>query len=273
MKWLHNFALCLLPCGFVFYCYGLYTGAGLSGWLMRWQIESRGSLLEGFWEALSFFVLVIVPLIVVTNTEKRTVQLRRDSLRPMVIFFSVTVGLTLLAGLGGWKSWSSPDLNAKPRLVSVESAGGIQEAGMTQLVGQSQNKYMLSYVGIWALGKGATSRQGSKMRSLLPVTPIAWKPEEPVRFLISSRGTPAPTGILQKNSLPAYLRTLIEKKGIRLADPYYVVDNDAYLAAKGEWDALAAIAGFFAFIFWILFFAVFWPFVDLRNRVRLLLGR
>lgn len=273
MKWLHNFALCLLPCGFLYYCYGLYEGAGLSGWLMRWQIESRGSLLEGFWEAFSFFVLVVVPLILVTNTEKRTVQLRPDSLRPMGIFFSVTVGLTLLAGLGGWKSWSGPDLNAKPRLVSVESGGVTQEAGMAQLVGQGQSKYMLSYIGIWTLGKGATARQGSKIRSLLPVTPIVWKPEEPVRFLISSRGTPEPTGILQKNSLPAYLRTLIEKKGIRLADPYYIVDNDAYLAAKGEWDALAAIAGFFAFIFWILFFAIFWPFVDLRNRVRLLLRR
>ncbi len=271
MKWLHNFALCLLPCGFLYYCYGLYAGAGLSGWLMRWQIESRGTLLEGFWEAFAFFVLIVLPLIVVTKTEKRTVQLRPDTLRPMGIFFSVTVGLTLLAGFGIWKGWNGPDLNAKPRLVAVESAAVEQEAGMVRLVGQGQGRYMLSYVGVWSLGSGATAKRGSNTRSLLPVTPIVWKAEEPVRFLIASRSTPTPTGILQKNALPAYLQTLIEKKGIRLADPYYVVDNDAYLASKGEWDAIAAIAGFFAFIFWILFFAIFWPFVDLRNRVRLLL--
>jgi hypothetical protein len=162
MKWLHNLALCLLPSGFLYYCYGLYTGAGLSGWLMRWQIESRGSLLEGFWEAFSFFVLVIVPLIVVTNTEKRTVQLRHDTLRPMGIFFSVTVGLTLLAGLGGWKSWSSPDLNAKPRLVSVESAGGIQETGMTQLVDRAKTStcFLTLGYGLW----GRVRRQGRDLR-------------------------------------------------------------------------------------------------------------
>ncbi len=271
MKWLHNFSLCLLPCGFLYYCYGLYEGAGLSGWLMRWQIESRGSLLEGFWEAFAFFALIVIPLIVLTKTEKRTVQLRPDALLPMGIFFSVAAGLSLIAGIAGWKSLNSPDLNAKPKLVPVETASGEQEPGMVRLIGQGQSRYMLSYVGVWSLGSGATATRGSNTRSLLPVTPIVWKPEEPVRFLIASRNKPSPIGILQKNALPAYLRTLIEKKGIRLADPYYVVDNDAYLASKGEWDAIAAIGGFFAIAIWIFFFAIFWPFVELRNRVRLLL--
>ncbi len=267
MKWLHNIALWLLPCGFLYFCYGLYEGAGLSGWLIQWQIESRGTVLDGFWEAVSFFVLVIAPLILVTNTEKRSVSLRPDTLRPMGIFFAVIVGLTLLTGLALWKSWHGPDLKAQPKLIDVEKASGNLEEGMVRLVGQGQSRFMLSYVSTYSLGSGASRTSGSDNRSLLPVTAVQWKPEEPVRFLISSRTKPSPIGILQQNALPAYLRTLIQKKGIKLASPYYVVGNDAYLASKGEWDAAALIAGFFSFFFWIFFFAIYWPFTDLKRRV------
>jgi hypothetical protein len=259
----HRLAQCLLVAGLIYYGYGLQSGAGLSGWLMRWQLESKGSLVVGLWEALGFFLLVVVPLIAVTNTQAPRPAARPASRASMALFFSIALALLLFAGWTFWMANSGPDIEATPlRLEANQTLEPNQ--GMVRLAGLPQNQLAFRYVAVTQTGRGSTSKAQSEWRTLTPIAGREWKPGQPVRFLFASNTyqlgpEELPAGLLLRNPLPWYLRSVLERKGLRLADPYYVVDTNPYLAWKANWDAMCVISGFLGSVLLAVFLFMYWP--------------
>lgn len=266
---LHSIGLCVLVAGFIYYCYGLQTGAGLSGWLMRWQLESKASLVVGLWEAVSFFILVVLPLILFTNTGKARPAQRPPSLAPMAQFFSIVAVLLLFAAWAYWMGNSGPDIEATP--VRLEAGQSLEpRQGMVRLAGLPQNQLAFRYVAATQSGRGSTAKAQGEWRTLIPISGREWKQGDPVRFLLASNeyqlnSEEIPAGLLLRSPLPWYLRSVLERKGLRLTDPYYVVDTRPYLAWKANWDAMSAISGFLGSVLLAIFMFWFWPFTALRR--------
>ncbi len=193
MNWWNKFWIVLFVVGFAYFCYGCYDGAGLTGLLTRWQIETRGTLSVGLWGPFSFVVLVFLPLcFVVKTSKKQPVQLGDASLLPLGVFTGLVAGLGLLSGVA-----------------YLQAQQALKEP-MVQLRGVGQDALKVSYVSAWATGRGLSSTAGAEIRSCIPVTEPNWKQGAPVRFVFSLRTTsfpvgPLPIGVMQQNVLPWYL--------------------------------------------------------------------
>lgn len=260
-------SLGLLVLGVLELSWELYSGAGISGHLRRWQVETYGTLNAGMWEGLTFAVLILIPIWAAAATQPEVAPAvgKPVSMWPRNVAASVPVLLLILAGTAWYISSHSPNLEAQPIVVPVDTAGANVPEAMTTLRGTAQREHAVRIVERSTLGEGATATTTIESQAYIPVTRAGWKPSEPVRFVFAAtkanqmrQGRPL-TGVLLRNSLPWFLRTTFERRGVRFTEPYYVVHADAYGAARGNWDAVAAIAGFLGVIGVLLMGLMLWP--------------
>lgn len=155
------------------------------------------------------------------------------------------------------------DIDVTPRRLEVRQ-------GMVLLAGLAQNQLAYLYVAATQSGRGSTAKAQGEWRTLIPISGREWNQGGPVRFLLASNeyqlsSGEIPAGLLLRSPLPWYLRSVLERRGRRLVDPYFVADTRPYLAWKASWDAMCAISGFFGSVLLAIFLFWFRPFNDLRR--------
>jgi len=262
-----RFWLAMLTLGIVEHLWEFYSGAGVAGYMMRRQIENNGSLGVGFWPAMAFLLFIIGPFVMLGITEPKRDPHRTGGrhVSGKVVLLSICSLLTAMSAGGYWMANRGPDTKATPISIDVGAVSGEFKDGMVRLRGVPQPLQGLSYVAVSSLGRGASRTTTAETQSFVPITAATWKPGEPVRFLLASDqehlriGVALPAGVMLADSLPWYLTSALERRGVRLTKPYHVVYTNTYLATRGNWDALTAIAGFFAFIAWGITAMMLWP--------------
>lgn len=251
--WIHRIWVALLLAGIIQFCVESYQGSGLSGRILRWEIDTLAHVREGLATTVSFLLLVLLPFGMAVRTASSRSGASSPRFGPMVLFGGIAFGLGSFAAVAFWMSNHSPDPGAKPVRIDVGAPSADWADGMAQLSGVAQNTRSLSYISSWSLGEGVSRASGTDRRILAPITVPDWKTGQPIRFLIATTkpfhaSGPIPPGMLLRNALPWYQRSVLESHGLTLADPYFILNTDAYAATRGNWDALAAISGFFALL-------------------------
>ncbi len=237
-------SLLLLVAGVAAYAYECWTGAGLTGWLMVWDIEWRGATTAGLWGTVTFFLYIGVPLVLAGLYAPQGKWKPGPWWGLIAGFGAVTLGILGLAGFAYWMGHKGPSLEATPVAWNVAEER-TPTTGMTALNGFVQMGSALRYRESWSLSEGA---RGVDLRVLAPVTAYGWRQDQPVRYWVfvhdQKRRQIGPLeGLLLQESLPHYQRALLERRGVRFAEPYFVLYPNAYLASRGNWDALATMAG------------------------------
>lgn len=272
-RWPFRISVALIPVGILFYIFEALQGSGISGWLMRRDLENTGVMKDGFWGAMSFLLLAGVPFGFAIATEPdRTGPVPRGSgwVKLLAWFLAVVVAMLSFAGFSYWKGHSGPDLSATPVQWDVERTGRPPNA-MTRLIGVPQIRQQFAYIATWSLGRGTNIRRGADSKALVPMTHQGWQPDEPVRYWLFThnvdvRPDQLPTGLLLESPLPWYLRSVLERRGLKFAEPYYVLYTNAYQAERGNWDAMAAIFGFLGVVLLGLWLAMAIP--EIRENLR-----
>jgi hypothetical protein len=257
-KWFHRFWVWMCPVALVGYALECYFGGGLSGWLIRKQIETKGSMGVGLWTAASFFVWMVPPAWMATVTASK--EPVKSSWTAGQVFGLL---MTVLLGISGGALWighSGPSLEETPKPMMASESDPGERNRMVRLGGLGHREMGVQFVAVRTKGSGATRYATAETVEVTPFTSKEWRSGTPVRFVLYATGDSAGRdGVMLRNSLPWYLTSLIEKRGVKLAKPYYVVYTNSYMASQAEWDAIAAISGFFGVMATAGFVIVMWP--------------
>lgn len=253
--------LLALVVGVVAYGYECWTGGGLTGWLMVRDIEWRGATTAGLWGAVTFFLYIGAPAAWAGWFAPASEGKAGRWWVGIAVLGGVTFGLLGAAGIAYWMGHKGPSLEAQAVSWNVAETA-LPAPGMTALTGVVQMASALRYDESWSLSEGAG---GVDARVLAPVTRPGWRREEPVRYWVfvhnqkRRQGGVKLEGLLLEGSLPYYQLALLERRGLRFAEPYFVLYPNAYLAERANWDAMAAIAGFIGVVMLVVWVVVAVP--------------
>lgn len=145
-----RFWMAMLALGIVEHAWEFYTGAGVSGYMMRRQLENSGTLSVGFWPAMAFCLLVVGPFVMLGITEPKRDPNRTGKwhVSGKVVLLSVCLLLTAMSALGYWMANSGPDTKASPISLDVGAMSDGLKDGMVQLRGVPQPSQGISYVAV-----------------------------------------------------------------------------------------------------------------------------
>jgi hypothetical protein len=279
-----------LVIGAAVFAYSIWTGGGPAGMFMAWQLEKFKTIDPGYTYLLLLLVLVVAP-IVTFFPSRRTYQ-RRPWRPPEQIELGMkragrlmlAAGITLWAAVGGalWYTLLLPDLTGKPAIIKLDAlpdSAPVRE-GNTILIGTPQRKFEIRFKESVSNSRWSSTTSGMRF---LPMTPSGWKPGQPVRFLLDTGGPwrdelspvagdygdgPAPSktsaGLLLKNSVPPYLRTVIRRRGLILTDDAMVHTGDPD-AGRMSYEVFAGLGGFIGLLL-IVFGVLFIYKCDLDRR-------
>ena len=205
--------------GLALFGQGLITGGGLYGALVTWQIQRSGVMLDPLLGVVLFGLLLIVPpsilLLMNLQTMGSSERARRAWVRRGLV--SGTSGFVFLIVIV-FLIHQSPDGLAVPFKIDLDKFSPAPVSDHTaDLAGTLQTGYAVSYEEL--------HRNAHRRRTYAPLTPAGWSPSQPVHFLVEPEGNPTGgprpyttgLGMLLNHGVPVYVRTLLERRGVVLA--------------------------------------------------------
>lgn len=259
-------ALAWLTAVIVSLVWGSATGGGLPGMLMRWQIE-RGDRYSDLPALVAHLALAGPGIWMLLRHLDATDKVRKRTLEGGAQFRIVAHWLFAAATLFG--------LIGAVCLALAWRAGGYVEPVEIGAAELARGDYPRDRpVRVWAQPVEGSSytyrivrgRQGTRRRTWLGVRPVddpsrglerRPAPAGPVTVFAEGSGPaynlryrPAETipvaGYVVENGLPDYIRGKLERQGVRIADPYFVLREDE---GRGFWLVGTGLGLFLSFVF------------------------
>ena len=194
------------------------TGGGFYGALVSWSIRRWGFMSSGNAGVPLAFALILPPaaLLLGRSLAERTEADRARALMKGGLIAGGCLFAVAAAAFGF--SYAAPDPAAAPVRVVLDEAGPEPTDHTAILAGALHTRYVIAYT--------VYTKLSHHRRVFVPLTPSAWKPGEPVRYLVEPAeieiGADRPyitgRGMLLHHQVPEYVRTLFKTKGIALAD-------------------------------------------------------
>jgi hypothetical protein len=202
--------------------------------------------------------LMVPPLLLLLCDPRIRSRTFDDAMRRTFVKGGLIAGATLFAvallALG--VSWLTPDPHAAPTKIVLDQLAPEALGEHTAiLVGMPRAGYAVSYEVLLKIGR--------YRHTFVPLTPSNWSPDQPVRFLVETTlyevaGGGLHTtgkGLLLRHKVPGYLRDVLQRKGILLADDVMLHTTDSN-AATGDWYVLAGLSGFGGILAFVLALAL-----------------
>jgi hypothetical protein len=259
--------------GVVTLVYGGWTGGGISGWMFYWELEKFGAVFSETHLLVAVFLIAAPGVLLLAEADRRRLRKIDIATSARVWGRRFLAGGALLAagaGLCYWRTTLFPDSSERPRRIGVGAISTITPVPESNaiLVGTPQRAYAVYFREVLTGRFGDTS---SWRHGLIPVTPSSWNTNQPVRFLVDTRGSPfsqvfssdaaspnvmAASGLLLRGQLPVYVRRALTRKGLRIADDAMVLADDRGFG-RTPWFVSVAACSIGAFV--LLLLGWFWP--------------
>ncbi len=263
LRWLEIFATAYLLAGFARVLYECIETRGLYGWLADQQMQRLGQFNFKMTALGAGFIYLFPVSLVFSHIKRVRARLTRagvlapkvnDAMREAVgtarVFVLVGLGLALAGGAGSgvmeWQNEANARESVKPlSLTALETLSAADAAKLKFVEVSATCQTRAAYR--WT----ETDRQNS-VREIhhrcLPLTGPDWRPGQPVRFFLNTTvdvsyppdgsGQPfvprsfddAPfvgtfEGELKGATLPAFVYNALQRAGITVATPYYVLEH------------------------------------------------
>lgn len=271
----------LLALGIAVFAYAMITGGGPIGWLLYWEIQTFGIVFSETYVVV-LFLLFVVPVTDIAKAQGkhfRTAPFDPAARARLWGKRNRITGLILacIAGLSLLRTILLPSPDATPQRVIADTAASLPEHEAI-LVGTPQRKYAVRYSEAVSTRFGRNASYG---HNFIPVTGPAWTSDQPVRFLVDTRGDSSSyffsreaggeryatvSGLLLRGKLPTYVRMALEKKGLRIAGDVMLLSSDSDFG-RFPWYLIAAFSAIGAFGFLLTGFMTQWMWAKPANEM------
>ena len=249
-----------------YFVWGLIGERGLYGWLVDWQVERWGSYHPALTGGVPILLLGAPAFWYIRrrDLERRAVEAaqgpageaRRFGRNARVMSIAGLVCLAVAAG--AWLlSRSAPDAYAAPVPFDAATLGsGPVPEGRVRVRGEIDPDAGTGIV--------ESGRRIEQTTYYVGFRPEGGSKDAPLRLFIERyAGTnadpataqgfyPEQDGWLVENGLPPVARRDLESRGIRIADPHWVLDSGGGMGPRGTYHIVAFVGGLFGVILLLL---------------------
>lgn len=241
-----------LALSFVLFVYGIETGGGPAGLLLYWELQSIGAVFAVTHEIVLLALMLYPFLELLAEAKKRgpRVPFDRIASAKRTIRRSIIGGaiFAILGCLCFLRTMLMPSPNAPPVRIVLDQLSPLAavEEHESVLVGKPQRAFRVRYTEELTrrFGKGT-----SFSHDFVPVTRTDWTPDQPIRFLIDTRGnspSDIQNGLLLRGELPVFVEWALKKKGLRIADDVLVLSTDSDFG-RTPWYVCTAFCAILAY--------------------------
>jgi hypothetical protein len=226
--------------------HGSINGQGLVGWVADESIRRFGSSSENT-QLLIAMAIGVLPITLVSRLVARVLGVslapRRGVLPTgtpaQIRWRGVLAGVGILAVTGGVITMLVQPASGAAAGLDLDAAATAEPAGASRItvIGHAQPRLAAGYT------TTVESSSTTTIHRFIPLTAQGWTPQAPVRFLLAEiEGKDTPRhgivaiperdgrtrfeGRLRRNGLATIARSALQEQGVRLADPYWVIEND-----------------------------------------------